>query len=389
MSASVSTRRSASSGEPACTVDSEPSWPLDIAASMSSASGPRTSPTMIRSGRMRSALRTSRRTVTSPRPSSDAGRASRRTTCACCRRSSAASSTVTIRSPSGMNDDSALSVVVLPEPVPPLTRTFSRARTAAREQLAQRRRPRPDRDEVVRREARATEAADREHRPVDRERRDDDVDPRAVRQPRVHERLGLVDAPAERREDPLDRVAQIGLRVERDAGVLDPAGPLDEDRARAVDHDLVDGRVAQQRLERAEPEGPLDDAAHEVLARLGVEHPGLALDERADAGVEITVLPGARLAYEPLAQRGGKTFQFVAHTTGRPPGGDVRPPDGLTAAEAGVRAEIRRWVSAGARSGGSAARVHSDRPLVSASGSSMVDSGPMGRPGRSSGSPGG
>ena len=38
MSASVSTRRSASSGEPACTVDSEPSWPLDIALSMSSAS---------------------------------------------------------------------------------------------------------------------------------------------------------------------------------------------------------------------------------------------------------------------------------------------------------------------------------------------------------------
>ena len=132
MSASVSTRRSASSGDPACTVPSDPSWPLDIALSMSSASAPRTSPTMMRSGRMRNALRTSVRTVTSPRPSRLAGRASSRTTCGCWRRSSAASSIVTMRSPGGMNAESALSVVVLPDPVPPLTSTFNRAAMAAR-----------------------------------------------------------------------------------------------------------------------------------------------------------------------------------------------------------------------------------------------------------------
>ena len=53
----------------ACTVVSEPSWPVFIACSMSSASPPRTSPTMMRSGRMRSALRTRSRIVTAPRPS--------------------------------------------------------------------------------------------------------------------------------------------------------------------------------------------------------------------------------------------------------------------------------------------------------------------------------
>ena len=56
VSASVSSRRSASAGEPAWTVDSEPSCPVASAASMSCASGPRTSPTRIRSGRMRSAF---------------------------------------------------------------------------------------------------------------------------------------------------------------------------------------------------------------------------------------------------------------------------------------------------------------------------------------------
>ena len=67
MSASSSMRLSASSGPFACTVVSDPSWPVVIACSMSSASPPRTSPTTSRSGRMRSALRTSSRMPTSPR----------------------------------------------------------------------------------------------------------------------------------------------------------------------------------------------------------------------------------------------------------------------------------------------------------------------------------
>ena len=130
ISASVSMRRRASAALPAWTVESEPSWPVDSAVSRSSASPPRTSPTMIRSGRIRSALRTSRRIVTSPRPSRLGGRASSRITCGWRSDSSAASSIVTTRSPSAMNEDSALSVVVLPEPVPPHTSTVQRARTA-------------------------------------------------------------------------------------------------------------------------------------------------------------------------------------------------------------------------------------------------------------------
>jgi len=35
--------------------------------------------------------------------------------------------------------------------------------------------------------------SDRDHRPIERERRDDDVDPAAVGQPRVHQRRRFVD----------------------------------------------------------------------------------------------------------------------------------------------------------------------------------------------------
>ena len=52
------------------------------------------------------------------------------------------------------------------------------------------------------------EPADRERGPVDRERRDHHVDARAVGEPGVGHRAELVDPPAERRQDALDRVAQ-------------------------------------------------------------------------------------------------------------------------------------------------------------------------------------
>ena len=125
MSTIVSTRASASRGEFACSVDSDPSWPVFIAWSMSSASAPRTSPTMMRSGRIRSALRTqvARHDLALALDVGAAGsRAGRRAAAA--RRSSAASSMVTMRSLSGIIADSTLSSVVLPLPVPPLTRMF-------------------------------------------------------------------------------------------------------------------------------------------------------------------------------------------------------------------------------------------------------------------------
>ena len=130
--ASVSIRRSASAAEFECTVVIDPAWPVFSACSMSSASAPRTSPTMMRSGRMRSALRTSWRMVTSPLPSTFGGRLSRRSTCGCWSRSSAASSIVMIRSARSTNEDSTLSRVVLPDPVPPLTTMLLRPSTRSR-----------------------------------------------------------------------------------------------------------------------------------------------------------------------------------------------------------------------------------------------------------------
>jgi hypothetical protein len=104
-----------------------PSWPVFIAWSMSRVSGPRHSPMMIRSGRIRSAFFSRSRQVTSPLPSMFLGRVSIGTTCGCWSCSSAASSIVATRSSGGMNAERAFKSVVLPLPVPPEITTLSRA----------------------------------------------------------------------------------------------------------------------------------------------------------------------------------------------------------------------------------------------------------------------
>ena len=121
----------ASRGVLAWMVAIEPSWPVFMACNMSKASSPRHSPRMMRSGRMRSAFFTSSRWRISPLPSILGGRVSMRPTCGCCNCSSAASSMVIRRSFSEMKADSALSIVVLPEPVPPEMIVVMRAFTAA------------------------------------------------------------------------------------------------------------------------------------------------------------------------------------------------------------------------------------------------------------------
>ena len=85
----------------------------------------------------------------------------------------------------------------------------------------------------------AAEAADAEARAVERQRRNDGVDARAVLQARVHDRLRFVDAPAHLRDDLLDDVQQVRVVLEADRGLGELAVALDEDLVVAVDQDVA------------------------------------------------------------------------------------------------------------------------------------------------------
>ena len=115
----------------------EPSWPVFMACSMSSAAPSRTSPTMIRSGRIRSALRTRSRIGDLAAPL-DVGRA--RLEPQHVLLAQLQFGRVLDRDDPlvrrGRRTDSTFSVVVLPEPVPPPITMFSRPRTQARSRSA-------------------------------------------------------------------------------------------------------------------------------------------------------------------------------------------------------------------------------------------------------------
>ena len=140
-------------------------------------------------------------------------------------------------------------------------------------------------DELLEREQ-AREAADRDRRAVQRERRDDHVDALAARQPRVDHRARLVDAPVDLRDDPVDRLVELRLVAEADVGALQPAVALDEDLVGPVDHDLRHGRVGEQRLEHAEPDRLVDHLADQPRALGGREHRPLAADHAADDALQ-------------------------------------------------------------------------------------------------------
>ena len=180
-----------SRGELACSVPIEPSWPVFIACSRSNASGPRTSPTMIRSGRIRRQFLTRSRIVTWPSPSRLGGRVSRRTTCGCWSCSSAASSQVMTRSSWSMIVGQAVEQRGLARAGAARDDDVAADAADDLEDLGALGADRAEADELVESELVLLELADGERRPVDRQRRRDDVDARAVRQARVADRAEI------------------------------------------------------------------------------------------------------------------------------------------------------------------------------------------------------
>src|SRR5450759_3328156 len=105
-------------------------------------------------------------------------------------------------------------------------------------------------DEVLNLERVARKLADREQRPVQRERADDGVDTRAIRETGVAERRALVDAAADGAHDELDDVEELVLIDELDVRQHNLAGHLYVDVVASIDHDLGHAVVADQGLDR-------------------------------------------------------------------------------------------------------------------------------------------
>ncbi len=136
------------------------------------------------------------------------------------------------------------------------------------------------------------ELADRQGAPVECDGRQHRVHAAAVRQARIDHGARLVDAAAHPRHDAIDRPPQVLLVRELQVGLVEPAATLDEDRVGAVDHDLGDLRVAQERLERAVAQDVVDDLLADARAVARGQRPLRLREHRLD-GVEDVLLEDA------------------------------------------------------------------------------------------------
>ena len=144
------------------------------------------------------------------------------------------------------------------------------------------RRDRAELDQVVEPELVLLEFADGERGAVERERRRDHVDARAVREARVADRRGFIDAPADLADDALADVEELLVVAEADAGLLNLAGDFDVDRAGAVHHDVGDVVARQQRLERAVAQHVVADVVEQLFLLGDRHHDVLDRDDLVD-----------------------------------------------------------------------------------------------------------
>ena len=230
--ASASTRAGTSTAELACRVPQPPSCPVLSAASSSTTSPPRTSPTTSRSGRIRSAWRTSVRRSMSPAPSTLAGRPS-------------SADHVRVPGPqlAGVLDEHE-----------PLVGVHQRQQRGQQRGLAgagaagdQERQPggddrleqphplgrqRPGVLQLRQREAAGPRHPQREQRAGPGDRGEHGVEAGAVGQPEVDVRRGVVEPASTGGGQPLREPAHRGLVGEPDVGALQPRAAVEVDRSR-------------------------------------------------------------------------------------------------------------------------------------------------------------
>ncbi len=146
-------------------------------------------------------------------------------------------------------------------------------------------------DQVVDRQLFLLELPDRDQRAVDRDRRHHGVEARAVGQAGVDIGVRFIDPPAHRRHDLVDDPQQVAFVLEGDVGQLQLAGAFDEDLMRAVDQDIVDRVVLQQRLQRAEAGDLVVELLVQRLPFLAVQHHGHLFQrlagDRGDLGPQV------------------------------------------------------------------------------------------------------
>ena len=200
-------------------------------------------------------------------------------------------------------------------------------------------------------EAQAVELADREVRPADG--RDDGVHARSVGHPRIDHRVRDRQLATGEGGDPLGDLDDLARGPERHRRPLEAAGALDEDLVRAVDEDVADQRVVDERLQWTETaDGGLDRGhqggrRRELEVRLGEDVADRASEPRLLLGrpAERVEILGRQARHEQASDRAQRRGRDRALIGCRANDGRHRlPPGAGIVARTDARTERRRTV---------------------------------------------
>ena len=137
-------------------------------------------------------------------------------------------------------------------------------------------------DQLVGGQRAGAEAADGERGPIERQRRNDGVDARAVGQARIDHGRGLIHAAADAGDDAVDDLQQVAIVAEGRVGLLQQAALFNEDVVLVVDQDVGDLGVAQQRLQRTEAEDFVEQIGLNLFLLVEIQGHALVGDDLLD-----------------------------------------------------------------------------------------------------------
>ena len=140
-----------------------------------------------------------------------------------------------------------------------------------RQHLGHRRAQRADLDQLAEVQRLLGKLADRHQRAVDADRPHRDVDAASILQACVAERMRLIDAAADRGDNFIDDAQEMLLILEAHRKRFEDAAALHIDAFVAVDEDIVDAFVLEQRFERAEARHLVEDFRDEIGKFLRIE----------------------------------------------------------------------------------------------------------------------
>src|SRR5208282_5457489 len=137
-------------------------------------------------------------------------------------------------------------------------------------------------EHVARGDGIAAKAANRETGAIERQRRNDGVDARAILQAGIDHGRRFIDAAADARHDAVDDLHEVLVVFERQAGDFELASALDVDAVEAVDENVGNGGIFEQRFEWAQAKNFVEDLARQLLALGKAKRNRLAVDRTAN-----------------------------------------------------------------------------------------------------------